>query len=402
MAVFKLEDFSDITDRIREELKVQADDTTSVNRIKRLVNEVYLNEVVPFHRWWWLRKRVDVDTRPAFFLGSAAVVSNSNVVTLTEAPATSRKGWKFMTNAYPEINYVKTHDEGSNTLYLETPYMGKTDTAARFTVWTDDVELPTDAKETFEIWHDFSFEPMKNLGIQDFRRTVKLNPHREGLPAFYTPEDYTVPAQYTAISSLPTVSTRSSTNFLKTIVFTATLGATGSTLLTAGDRIRIKDADHKSYNGDFQVLSITTTNVANDTVTYASQESRKELAIVDSNIDVKILDVENEDKRLKRIKVYPSILKSKVTLHVDYIQDAPALEDDADQPLMPNEDKVVLIYGGLGRAWASIGRNPEESQRNEALFRNKLIAMKNKHDDGVEYPMIIPSRDYLERKRRRI
>lgn len=401
MAVYKLETFLDIQDRVREELKVQSDDTTSLNRIRRIINEVYLNEVVPFHRWWWLRKRIDVDTEPAFFLGSANVVSNSNIVTLTEAPATSRKGWKFMTNSYSEVNYVKDHTAGSNTITLETPYMGLTDTAARYTLWTDEVTLPTDAKETFEIWHNFSTEPLKNMGVQDFRRTQALSPAFEGLPVYYTPEDYLVPAQYTDVATLPAVTTRSSEDFIKTLRFASTLGASGSTLLEAGDRIRISSAGHKSYNGEHQVLSVTTSVSANDTINYATHDARKELSTSDNSISVKKLGVESEDKRLKRIKLYPSILKSKVTLHVDYIQDAPAMEDDSDQPLMPNEDKVVLVYGALGRAWASIGRNPEESQRNETLFRNKLSLMKNKHDDGVEYPMIVPSRDYLERKRRR-
>ena len=54
MAAYKLTDFSDIYLAVMEELKLQTSDTTSLNRIKRMVNMIYLDEVVPASRWFWL------------------------------------------------------------------------------------------------------------------------------------------------------------------------------------------------------------------------------------------------------------------------------------------------------------------------------------------------------------
>ena len=43
---YKLMDFSDIYTAICEELKIPTTDTTNLNRIKRAINMMYLDEVV--------------------------------------------------------------------------------------------------------------------------------------------------------------------------------------------------------------------------------------------------------------------------------------------------------------------------------------------------------------------
>ena len=58
MAAYEIRTFSDIYTRVREELKLQASDTTNIQRIKRLVNEIYLDEVCPYEQWDWLHGRI--------------------------------------------------------------------------------------------------------------------------------------------------------------------------------------------------------------------------------------------------------------------------------------------------------------------------------------------------------
>ena len=51
MAIFELRTFDDVIQAVREELKIQSTDTVSINRIKRNINSVYLDEVVPAEQW---------------------------------------------------------------------------------------------------------------------------------------------------------------------------------------------------------------------------------------------------------------------------------------------------------------------------------------------------------------
>jgi hypothetical protein len=66
MAAYKLLDFADIIDAVMEELKLQDSDTVSKNRIKRIINMVYLDEVVPASRWYWLSGHTTV-THKAYY-----------------------------------------------------------------------------------------------------------------------------------------------------------------------------------------------------------------------------------------------------------------------------------------------------------------------------------------------
>ncbi len=47
MAAYEVKTFADIVSAVREELKIQSTDTTSVNRIKRNINVAYLQRVLP-------------------------------------------------------------------------------------------------------------------------------------------------------------------------------------------------------------------------------------------------------------------------------------------------------------------------------------------------------------------
>lgn len=400
--VYRLSNFGDIQTYIQNELKVQSADTESVNRIKRSINSYYLNELMPKKDWWWARRRADIVTQPAFTSGTASVVGNSTAVTLTEAPASSREGWYFVANSYNEIYRVRSHVGGSTTLELETPYMGVTDTAIRFTLFTDEVPLPADCASTFEVNHDFFTQPMMGLGFQDFRATAKTDPRFEGYPEAYTQDDYIVPDQYASIDGLPATATKKSEGFLKYIKFNATLGATGSTLLKAGDRFYASGSDDAEYyDGEFIVQAVTTTSTTNDTIIYASNKSKKSIFAADTGITIKLLDTADDNKRLKKLRIYPAIFRSKVLLHVDYTQIVPPLENDTDIPMMPQEDRIILAYGPLSQLWSSIGRNPEEAKRNFDLAQNKLADMMARYSDSVDFPKFVVSQSYLRLKRSR-
>jgi len=401
MAAIKLETFGEIVAAVREELKVQAEDVVSVARIKRLVNMAYIHEVLPAHNWWWLRKTADVITEAPIQLGTASVTALSDVVVLTESPPISLKGWYFAANNYEGISRVKFHEADSDTLILETPYMGLTDPEAAYTLWTDEVPLPVDLRETQEVWHDHALETLTGVGQQEFRQATKLNPRFEGMPVIYTTDDYINPTEYQSVISLPAVTARKSEGLLRSLVFASTLGATGATALLPGDRVRITGVGHEAYNGDVIIAAIATTNAANDAIVYTGLTKRKENNIANEpSLVIKRNNSENEVSRTRRLRVHPSIIKSQIVLHVDYMQDVPPMELDSDEPVLPIEDRIVLFYGALITAWSSIGRNPEEAARNSALFQNKLLLMKNRQGDSIDHPVLRVSRDYIQLKRR--
>lgn len=395
----KLETFSDLKEAIRRELKVQSSSTTDMEKIEQAINMFYVNEVAPKKDWWWLRKRIDLQTELAIFSGTASVVSNSYTVTLSEAPATSKVGWMFASLNYNEIYRVKEHEAGSTTLTIEVPYMGETDTDTRYILWTDEVTLPVDCRDTFEVYHDFFVEPLQGVGFQDFYATTKINPRFEGYPEIYTQDDYVVPADYEAIDSLPATASKRSLGFLKYIRFASTLGSGDSLLIRAGDRIRVSDASDEYFDGESIVQAITTTSTTNDTIIYTTPVSRLTNFAADTGITIERLDQDTENKRLKRLRIHPSIMRTRTLLHVHYTRTVAPMENDSDTPLMPVEDRIVLYYGALSQLWASIGRNPEEAKRNFDLYSNKLAEMTNRYSDSVDFPRMVVSRSYLALKR---
>lgn len=398
MSAIQLRTFKDIQDAVREEVKIQSTDTSTINRIKRDINIVYINEVVAANRWTWLRKQVDLQTTPAFFLGKASVVPNSNIVTLTEAPASSKKDYYFSVIGFDEVYKIQSHTAKTNTLVLDRKYMGRVDTEARFWIWTDAVSLPPEMRETQEAWIDFGIDPLQALGFQEFRNSQKLNFKSDGRPELYSTTGYIDPDPFDTITGLPSVATREATGYVRSLTFSATLGADGDTLIEEQDRLRIKSAGNASYNGEITVKAVRTVNVANDTIDYIVGTKRSETATAATSTEVVLVNQEEDVERFRQLLIHPSLLPTKTTIHVEGIVDARPLEADTDEPLVPIEDRAVILYGALLKAW-SRERNIEEAQRNSQLFDRKLTQMLSKMEDSYEQPQLEVAESYLRRKR---
>jgi hypothetical protein len=400
MSVYELKTLKDIYDAVREEVKVQAGDTSTINRIKRDINLVYLHEVVPADNWYWLRKTKTLQTQPAMFLGTASVISNSDIVTLTESPSYSREGWMFSTNKFSEVYRIKTHVDNSNILILDRPYMGTTNTAARYDIWTDSIPLPSEFRETIELGLELAQEDMVSVGYQEFRQIQKLASKSRGRPAYYTTTSYKDPNPFSSVSGLPASQQRKSDGLNKYIVYASTLNDVDDVpVLNVGDKISVSGAGSERYNGEFIVAEVLTTNTTNDTIRFTGELSLKEALTSDSNIIVKKRNVEGAAERYREILIHPSLLPTKTSLKLDGIIHASPLENDTDEPLLPLEDRISLFYGACAKAWAR-ERNPEEAARNYQLFQNKLALMKSKMEDGMEFPRLQIDREYLRVKRR--
>lgn len=389
MSAYQLKTFADIYSAVLEELKIPATDTTQLQRVKRDINLIYQTEVIPYEQWKWLRGYACLQHEARFATGTATVTENSTTVTLTTAPATSRKGYWFAVDGQNDIYRIAQHAANSTTVTLETKFSATTSATANFKIWTDKIPLPADCRETIQITHDYMNESIESLGLQKYRQFTVASPKAEGRPRWSTTSDYKDPDPYSAVSGLPALSTRASSGILKTLVFASSVAS----YLKVGDRIEIQGASESSYNGQFIIGSLSTT-----TITYTGRDELKESAVADSSLSLALLNTQGADERYRELWIYPSIYTSRLQLHVDYIKEVASLENDDDEPLMPIGDRVVLLYGALMRAW-SRHRNPEEAQRNATLYDRKLQKMAGKIDDSTDFAILKPNKTYLAAKR---
>lgn len=308
MAAVELVDFLDIYSAVLEELKIPSSDTTALARIKRDINMVYVNEVCAKERWNWLRKDTKVVLPSVYTTGTISVTNASATATLSAATAASigsLANYYIKVEGSPEVYDISAHTSSTDTLTLSSVFIGSTNTAASYQIWTDRVALPTDCRETYQITHDHDNAPLLGLGKQKLNQIRLRNPSVNDYPRMYTTDDYFDPS--------------------------------------SGDG-------------------------------------------------------ETESDRYRVTRVYPALNSNQTLLHIDYIQEPDELDVDGDEPLMPLEDRIILVYGALSKAWLR-ERNPEQAAINEQKFSAKLGEMKAKVDDSMDFPTIEADNDYLKRKR---
>lgn len=100
------------------------------------------------------------------------------------------------------------------------------------------------------------------------------------------------------------------------------------------------------------------------------------------------------------LRWFPACREERLYLHISGVQEATALSADADEPLMPVEDRIVLYYGALSLAWTR-ERNESEALKCWQMFLNKLAQMAGKSGDAPQLTEMSVDSDYLIRKRYR-
>lgn len=104
--------------------------------------------------------------------------------------------------------------------------------------------------------------------------------------------------------------------------------------------------------------------------------------------------------RNRELKVYPAVFDKDSLLHLEYKKRVSPMTDDADEPVMDVEDRAVLLYGALEKAWLR-ENNENKASYNRAKFQNKLFRMAGKIEDSIDRPGISPDNIYLSSKRYR-
>ena len=379
MAAITVRTFNDIVEAVREELKVQSADTVAINRIKRDINFIYLNEVAARERWDWLNGFATITHNKFISDGTVSMTQDSTTVTLTSAPSISVQGYLFKTQGDNEVHRIAQHTAGALTLELESPFTDATAATLSYQIWTDKIPLPTDLSETVEITTNNLNYPLENLGLQEFRAKSLQIQQYEGFPICYTTQNYVDPSPFSSVAGLPALSTRASSGLVRTLVF----GADVSALLESGDRIQIAAAGNSNYNGEFIISSVSTT-----TITFTARTRLAEAAVADGTLALSLQNQKTVEESYRELWIYPSLIKDRnITLNVDYVKRVQELENDADEPLMPLEDRAVLVYGALSRQWVK-ARNPETFASNEQMFQTKIARMAGKVGDSADKPSI--------------
>lgn len=393
MSALQIKTFADLTAAVREELKISATDLNSVSRIKRDLNIVY-SEVVNNSRWWWLQQNTTVQINEFFANGSCTVLQNKSKVVFTTPIGSDKTGYYFSIEGDNEIYRIESHTPGDNFIRLERRYINSSSIGAGFKIWTDRIPLPTNLIETFEITCTLGRAPLENMGLQEFRRLTSMLPKRQGIPECYYTGDFVEPTATTPIAGMPNLISRESDGMIKKLIFDAALPAT----IVPGLKIKISRADDPSYNGEVMVAAVSQSTVAGDTFIYTGSDDWTEIPTPDLEIRIEQVVTTTNSSRHRSLFVYPSITSTRVGLSVDYNKAVPPLENDLDEPIMPIDDRIVLLYGALHRAWRR-ERNPEESASNLALYKEKLGRMAGKIQDTLDKPLLRPSRLYLAAKR---
>jgi len=302
MAAKQLIDFSDIIEAVREELGVQSSDTVKMNRIRRDINLIYLDEVVPASRWKWLEGNTTIKVPAYYSGGTVAVTLGSGTITISDSPDASLGsfvGYNFSAEGDAEIYEITAHTAGSTTITTAPVYNGTTSATKSFKVWKDKFGLPVDCRETVEVGHAFLRQPMEGRGRQEFSKIRRRGPKIEGRPQWY-------------------------------------------------------------YTGDFEGA--------------------------------------NEATRYRQIDFFPAISPSITNINIDYVREVSALELDGDEPVIPSEDRIILLYGALARMWMK-ERNPEAAAYNQSLYDRKLFRMLGRTEDTIDKPQFKPDSIYVSSKR---
>ncbi len=189
--------FGDIIDAISEDIGVQASDATARNKIKRFINMCYIDEVIPFKRWPWLVKTTQITHNEYYNVGTVSVAPDSTAITLSVTPNVSEGsflGHRFSVDGHNQVYTIVSHTAGSASATLNTAYKEALDATANYKIWRDRFDLPTDAKETIEIFHSQQSSPLEALGLQGFRKYEAASPKIEGYPESYHTGDFYDPS----------------------------------------------------------------------------------------------------------------------------------------------------------------------------------------------------------------
>lgn len=99
-----------------------------------------------------------------------------------------------------------------------------------------------------------------------------------------------------------------------------------------------------------------------------------------------------DDINVVNLKLYPSIPDANYILHLDYFKQVEELINDTDEPLIPLNNRVILVYGAISE-FASLQRDEVTSAIYDRKYKDELKKLASYITDTDDSPkFVVPDR----------
>ena len=186
--------FEDIWTRVANRARIPTSDTTRLDRIKQILNDVYL-DICLQEDWYWLIKRHVFNTASAYDQGTITVTTGSTAFTFSTTPTSlgSFVGRKLLVSGgTPDslaVFRISTHTSGAATGLLDVAYTNTSSSTSSFNVYQDEYDLPTDFLSLVDSQRYGFALPAAPIGPRDMLE-LKARDTSEGKPQRYTVLDF--------------------------------------------------------------------------------------------------------------------------------------------------------------------------------------------------------------------
>jgi hypothetical protein len=302
--------YSDIADRLGQDIT----DANVLARIKRYINQRYLH-VCSIHNWPFLKTHGQILTAAEYATDTCSVTNNLAVVNSFSATTGYYQGYKFKTTGYEEIYRVVWSSIAGHMLILNKVYNGDTDTAAAYTVFKDEYYCGLDWKNILSIRQYNSPAKLEPVSLEDFRALYTANEPVSADPTHYC--------------------------FLNVKEMTR-LNIDGVTGTFAVDELvsqssSIQGTIKKVASDHLYLVDVYGTFTNNSTITGATSAAT---ALVNEADGYTVNSLS-----IPKIMLYPAPYQ-QIMLDCDVIKRPVELSATDDEPLLPEEYKDILVYGG--------------------------------------------------------
>jgi hypothetical protein len=187
-----LVDFEDIYRAILGKIKIPTTDGVTLTRIKDDINMVYLDEVLPYkaRAWYWAQIKENISTYEKFATGTVTATEDSTTITFDAAVADSLAGHYIKLTGYPDIIKIASHTAATDTATLEEAWINTTVTDGGFKAWRDNNPLSEDTREVLQVMQSRLGRPLTPLTTTKFEEIRGRQPELEGIPTYFTVDDF--------------------------------------------------------------------------------------------------------------------------------------------------------------------------------------------------------------------
>lgn len=138
--------------------------------------------------WWWLYTQSNIILQPAYTTGTVSVTQNSTGITLSATVATSRAGWYFKVDGWPDVFKVSAHTAGTAAMTLDSVYTGDTNATATYKLFDVEYDLPADFARLYAPLraHQGGPHEVYSLSLREFNEQFPISQIQTGIPDRFT------------------------------------------------------------------------------------------------------------------------------------------------------------------------------------------------------------------------